>query len=59
MDNVWLASTLWIGLALPALILLATMILVNVVWRAAAEVTARVELMLMERGGGQPDSRRR
>jgi hypothetical protein len=38
----------------PALILLATMILINVVWRAAAQLTARIELMLIVRIGSQP-----
>jgi hypothetical protein len=38
----------------PALILLATMILINVVWRAAAQLTARIELMLIDRIGSQP-----
>jgi hypothetical protein len=37
----------------PSLILLATMIVINVIWRAAAEVAARIELMLMARGGGE------
>jgi len=38
----------------PALILLATMILINVMWREAAELTARIELMLIDRIGSQP-----
>jgi hypothetical protein len=33
----------------PALVLLATMILINVVWRAASAVTSRIELMLIDR----------
>ena len=37
----------------PAIILLATMILINVVWRAAAQLTARIELMLIDRIGSQ------
>jgi hypothetical protein len=40
----------------PALVLLATMILINVIWRAAAEVAARIELMLMGRDGSQSDA---
>ena len=42
---------------IPALILLATMILINVVWRAAAEVTGRIELMLAKRDN-TPDAPR-
>ena len=36
----------------PALILLATMILINVIWRAVATMAGRIELMLLERDGG-------
>lgn len=43
----------------PALILLATMILINVVWRAAAQLAGRIELMLMNRNGNESDASRR
>lgn len=36
----------------PALILLATMILINVVWRAAATIAGRIELIVTEQSGG-------
>jgi hypothetical protein len=36
----------------PALILLATMILINVIWRAVSTTVGRIELILLERDGG-------
>jgi hypothetical protein len=33
----------------PSLVLLATMILINVIWRAAATAAGRIELIIMER----------
>ena len=42
----------------PALILLATMILINVIWRAAAALAGRIELMLLEHRLGGSDAGR-
>jgi hypothetical protein len=41
----------------PILVLLATMILVNVIWRAAAEKAARIHLLLQKRDDSNPNRR--